>query len=61
MRQNCDQRVAATIQGELKDRAAEYKASLFAVHPSGALFLTDVHPLYRRDRVDFEGSAMEAT
>jgi len=55
MRQNCDQRVAATIQGELKDRAAEYKASLFAVHPSGALFLTDVHPLYRRDRVDFEG------
>ena len=55
MRRNCDQRVAATIQGELKDRAEEYKASLFEVHPSGALFLADAHPLYRRDRVDFEG------
>jgi len=54
MRQNCDQSVAGTIQGALKDSVEEYKASLFAMHPSGALFLTDVHPLYRRDRVDFE-------
>jgi len=33
---------------------SEYKALLYAVHPTGTLFLTDAHPLYRSDGVGFD-------
>jgi protocatechuate 3,4-dioxygenase beta subunit len=51
----CDGRVVGALQGALPFPADEYRASLFAANPSGTLFLTDSHPLFRPDGVDFDG------
>jgi hypothetical protein len=52
---DCTRHVVGKFQSPLTHPINEYKAFLFATHPSGTQFLTDAHPLNRPDGVDFEG------